>query len=191
MKTDLSAIFLYLKKNLDPARFKHTLGTLKIAVPLSEKYGADPAKARVAALLHDAGKGFSSKELVRYVKRNKMRVPDGDEIVKHNPSLFHSYVSAHVARKLFKIRDTEILNAIALHTLGAQKMSLLAKIIYVADSITPDRRFPEVKKIRFLAARDIDKAVRAAMANKIYYVIKKKKWLHPEAFKALNGFADK
>jgi predicted HD superfamily hydrolase involved in NAD metabolism len=179
-------IIAYLKAHLDSARFKHTLGTRRIAEALAEKHAVPRGKAVTAALLHDAGKGYTKPEMLSYVKRFKLRVPELKAVIEHNPSLLHSYISADIAKRKFNIKDRDILASIETHTVGAAGMSALAKIIYLADSIAPDRRFPAVARVRKLAMADLNKAALAAMANKIYYVTKKRLWLHPEAIKAWN-----
>lgn len=175
-----------MKNQVNSARFKHTLGTCRIVEELAKKYGVPLDKAATAALLHDAGKGYTKAEMLSYVKRSKLKIPELKAVIEHNPSLLHSYISADIAKRKFNIKDKDIIAAIEQHTVGGVGMSVLSKIVYLADSIAPDRRFPAVNSIRKLARVDLNKAVLAAMANKIYYVIKKNFWLHPEAVKAWN-----
>jgi predicted HD superfamily hydrolase involved in NAD metabolism len=186
LKTINGTLLAYLKNHLDTARYKHTLGTCKTAAELAAKYSVPVEKAELAALLHDAGKGCSKTEMMAYVKRRKLKVPELKAVIEHNPSLLHSYISADIAKTKFNIKDKDILLSIERHTVGAAGMSTLSKIIYVADAIAPDRRFPSVSKMKKLAMADLNKAVQAAMANKIFYVCKKGFWLHPEAVKAWN-----
>ena len=186
MKTLNEKIISYLKGHVDSARFKHTLGTCRVVEELAKRFGVPPDKAAIAALLHDAGKGYTKAEMLSYVKRHKLKPPELKAVIEHNPSLLHGYISADIAKRQFKITDKDILASIEQHTVGEAAMSALSRIIYLADSIAPDRRFPAAKNIRKLAMVDLDKAVQAAMANKIYYVIKKGFWLHPKAVEAWN-----
>ena len=180
-------IVSYLQKHLDSARYKHTLGTCKIVRELAKRNNIPERKAMIAGLLHDAGKGYKKPEMVKYVSKYKVKVPFKKLVIKHNPSLLHSYISADIATRKFGIKDNDILRAIILHTLGGENMSVLAKIVYVADSVSFDRRYPGVQGLRKLAYSSVDSAVKAAMANKLYYVIKNSKWLHPGALKAWNS----
>jgi nicotinate-nucleotide adenylyltransferase len=182
----MNHIVNYLKSHLSPARFKHTIGTVKVARQLAQRYNVPVLNAEQAALLHDSGKGFSTDAMIDYVRTHRIAIPLRDDIITHSPSLLHSYISAHIARTVFGIKDKDVLHAITAHTLGAPTMSTLAKIMYVADSTSPDRRYPACTSIRALANRDIDAAVVAVMANKFYYVIREKKWLHPHAAAAWN-----
>ena len=190
MKNLTDNIISVLKKRLDSSRFKHTLGTCRIAKELAAKNGVPEHKAVLAALLHDAGKGFNKNGMIKYASRHKLKVPEKKLIIKHNPSLLHSFISADIAKREFRVTDPDILTAIALHTLGGRNMSMLSKIIYISDSVSFDRRYPGVKQLRRLAYSDINAAVREAMANKIYYVIKKKFWLHPAAAEAWNSILE-
>jgi len=179
-------IITYLEKHLDRARYKHTLGTCKIVRELAKRNNVPEAKAMIAGLLHDAGKGYKKPEMVKYVAKHRVKVPYKKLVIEHNPSLLHSYISADIAKRKFGIKDNGILKAITLHTLGGENMPVLAKIVYVADSVAFDRRYTGVKELRELAYKNLDSAVKAAMANKLYYVIKNNKWLHPGALKAWN-----
>lgn len=180
-------ILSYLKKHLDGARFKHSLGTCRIIKVLARNNGVPERKALLAGLLHDAGKMYGKKEMMKYAARRRLKVPYLKDVIKYNPSLLHSYISADIAKRKFGVTGRDILRSIELHTLGGARMSTLSKIMYVADSVSFDRRYPGVKQLRTLAYRDLDAAMRSAMANKLYYVVKNNKWLHPTAVKAWNS----
>jgi nicotinate-nucleotide adenylyltransferase len=189
MKITTEPITDFLRAHLKAPRFRHTIGTAKVAVALAKRHGANVKNALLAALLHDAGKGYSCAGMIAYVKKHRVWAPCRKEIFKNNPSLLHSYISAHIARTKFKINKCDILNAIAQHTLGGAHMTKLAKIIYIADVIAPDRRFKEVKRIRKLAMSDIGRALRAAQLIKLKYVIIKNAWIHPTAITTWNETA--
>ncbi|MFH1369067.1 MAG: bis(5'-nucleosyl)-tetraphosphatase (symmetrical) YqeK [Elusimicrobiota bacterium] len=175
----------FIKKRLDSAKFKHSLGVTRAAVMLAVKHRVSIKDAGLAGMLHDVGRIYGPKELVRYVKRNGLKIPFRAEIMKYNPKLLHGFVGAHVALKYFT-KKKDIIEAIAFHTLARPGISRLAKLIYVADYTAPDRRFPGLEKTRKTAARNLDAAFRAALSNKLLYVLKKKQWLHPLAVEAYN-----
>lgn len=186
-------ILSYLKKHLDSAKYKHTLGTSKIAKLLALRFKANIKKAQIAALLHDLGRAVKLKNYTGYIKKNKLKIPMKDEIKKHNPFLFHSYISSHLAQKIFNIKDKEILKAVENHTLGVprQKATVYDKIIYISDTIAPDRRFPgvsEIRKIAFSKFTNIDRIVLMCCALKLHYVIKKKRWLAPSGVEVFNSY---
>ncbi len=180
-------ILPYLKKKLGSARFKHTLGTTKTAEALALAHGENAENAVLAALLHDMARWMSARQMIAYVKKYKVRVPDLENVVKYNPSLLHGFVGADMARRIFKVKDRSVLEAIALHTLGGPNMCRLAKILYLADITSPDRRHSGVKTIKRLAEKDLDKAMTAASASKIAFVLRKNAWLHPAAARTWNS----
>lgn len=187
-RIDTGSIITYIKGRVSPARFKHTLGTWKTALQLAERYGADRDKVTLAALLHDAGKGLSREAMIRYVRKHRIAVPFLDDTIRYNPSLLHGYISAHISRTVFGVTDKDILNAITLHTLGGPRMTILAKIIYLADATSPDRRYAVAKQIRRMSRRDLDRAFIMAMCHKMFHVVTGKKWLHPAAVKTWNAY---
>jgi len=180
-------IIQYLKKHLSHARFTHTLGTWRTAQAIAAGYKVSKEKVDIAALLHDAGKGLTKHGLINYIKKTKTAVPYLQDIIKYNPWVLHGFASASIAQDKFGIRDKDILNAIKEHTTAGPGMSVLAKIIYLADITAPDRRFAGVNKIRWQAKRDLNKAMQTALFYKTYHVLANKKWLHPAAIEAWNS----
>lgn len=186
MKTLNETIVKYLLSHLRASRFRHSIGTAKVAAILANRHGANVKDAVLAALLHDAGKRFSPDKMINYAKKYHVAAPCREEIFKHNPALLHSYISAHIARSKFKVTRPDVLNAIAQHTLGGRNMTKLAKIIYVSDLTAPDRRFKGVRQLRRLALRDLEGALRASQKAKLNFVISDNAWLHPTAVSTWN-----
>jgi predicted HD superfamily hydrolase involved in NAD metabolism len=180
-------IINYLKKSLPPERFRHIIGTTKVAIELAKRYAVKKDKAETAALLHDCARGLDKKKLIAWVKRHRLFVPERDRIIKFNPYMLHSFVSADMARTRFKIRDKHILNAIAFHTTANIEMNTLEKIIYVSDFTSPDRRYHGADKIRWWARRSLEKAYKLALKNKIEHVLYKGQWIHPYSVNAWNS----
>lgn len=123
---------------LKPKRMPHVLGTEQEAVRLAERYGADVTKARIAALLHDCTKKLDMDEQLALCK--KYHIPL-DELEQKALKLLHSKTGAAIARDVFAV-DDDVYNAIMYHTTGKPDMTLLEKIIYLADYIEPTRDFP-------------------------------------------------
>jgi len=163
-----------MKKILTLKRYNHTLGVEKVAIELAEKYGADVKKARKGALLHDCSKQFTLTKM--------HELCDCDETIAtygHLGELLHGIAGSVYAKKEFGITDEEVLNAIRYHTIGRRGMSLIEKIIYVADAIEPSRSNPEVPVIRRLAYESLDEAIIHEVDRKMEYLIKKEAIIHP------------
>jgi predicted HD superfamily hydrolase involved in NAD metabolism len=167
----------YLKKHLTKERYHHTVGVAYTAMSMAMKYNPQPdnnefmIKAEIAGLLHDCAKCMDNDKKIRICNKNQISY---SKIEAENPYLLHGKVGAYIARKEFDILDEDILNAITWHTTGRPDMSLLEKIIFVADYIEPSRRpIPELNLIRQLAFTDIDQTVIKILENTLKYLNEK------------------
>ncbi|MDR1952163.1 MAG: bis(5'-nucleosyl)-tetraphosphatase (symmetrical) YqeK [Elusimicrobiota bacterium] len=185
--TRKTTILKYLKKNLSKKRLEHCLNVSKLAVELAKKHNADPLKAEIAGLLHDCTKNKSDREQILFFKK-RSKIKEFDLIAKNNPQLLHSYSAAIVSKEEFNIKDKDILNAVANHTLGNKNMSLLEKIIYVADSASFERECSNALSIRKLAKKNIERAFVEVMKNKIGYVLREEFWICPKCADVWNFY---
>lgn len=182
-------IIPFLKKSLPAERFRHILSVMELSESLAKKHGLSVGRARLAAALHDAARRWNDRRLLNYVRKNRLKIPHLDFIAKHQRVLLHSFVSADLARKLFGIRDREILSAIAKHSVASTKMSPSEKLIYVADFSSPDRKFPDAKRVRQLAHQDLNAAFLESLRLKMLHLIQSGSLLHPDAAEIWNHFA--
>lgn len=136
-------------------RIPHVLGTEQEAIRLAERYGADVEKARVAALLHDCTKKLDMESQMALCSHYGIEL---DELEQVSLKLLHSKTGAAVARDVFGV-DEEIYNAIWWHTTGHAGMTLLEKVIYLADYIEPSRDFPGVDKLRSVCYKDLNEGL--------------------------------
>ena len=133
-------------------RIPHVLGTEQEAIRLAERYGADVGKARVGALLHDCTKKLDLAEQLALCERYGIPL---DDMERKTLKLLHAKTGAAIARDVFGV-DDEIYGAILWHTTGRAGMTLLEKILYLADYIEPSRDFPGVDKLRAVCYKDLD-----------------------------------
>ena len=140
-------------------RIPHVLGTEQEAIRLAERYGADVEKARVAALLHDCTKKLDMESQLALCSHYGIEL---DELEQVSLKLLHSKTGAAVARDVFGV-DEEIYNAIWWHTTGHAGMTLLEKVIYLADYIEPSRDFPGVDKLRSVCYKDLNEGLLLGM----------------------------
>lgn len=136
-------------------RIRHIGGTETAAVKLAQRWGADVEKARRAAILHDCTKYLGGEEQLRLCRKYGVEL---DELERETVKLLHSKTGAWLARDLYGV-DDDIFSAIYWHTTGKADMSLLEKVIYLADYMEPGRDFPGVEKLRTLSEVDLDAAV--------------------------------
>jgi nicotinate-nucleotide adenylyltransferase len=136
-------------------RIPHVLGTEQEAIRLAQRYGADVEKARRAALLHDCTKKLEMEDQLSLCEKYGMEL---DELEQVALKLLHSKTGAAIAKDVFGV-DDEIYSAIYYHTTGRAGMTLLEKIIYLADYIEPTRDFPDVDVLRKACYEDLDKGL--------------------------------
>ncbi len=133
-------------------RIPHVLGTEQEAIRLAERYGADVEKARVGALLHDCTKKLDMEAQLALCRHYGIEL---DELEQKALKLLHAKTGAAIARDVFGV-DEEIYSAILWHTTGHANMTLLEKILYLADYIEPSRDFPGVDKLRAVCYKNLD-----------------------------------
>ncbi|MGD9568512.1 MAG: bis(5'-nucleosyl)-tetraphosphatase (symmetrical) YqeK [Sedimentibacter sp.] len=149
-------------KELNPGSYLHCLSTMEEAEKLALHYGLDTGKAKIAGLLHDCGKMKKGKD-----------------------NLTHSKLGAQLAKEIFNIQDIEILDAIMYHTTGRENMTLLGKIIFIADKIEPRRKYDGVDSLRKAAYENIDDAIIMSLERTIEYVKMRNLELDNESIKTL------
>lgn len=145
-----------LYKKLDKKRYEHTMGVLYTASSLCMQHNIDVNKGMTAGLLHDCAKAYKTKEQYMLCKKYKLQL---NGIEKENHALIHAKLGAYLAKKEYGIEDAEVISAIRFHTTGRPNMSLLEKIVYIADYIEPHRKLPKVEELRTLAFENIDEAL--------------------------------
>lgn len=158
-----------LKGKLTKKRYEHSIGVSYTASAMAMVHGADVEQAAVAGLLHDCAKCYPTEEKLKRCKKHKLPI---NSYERKNPELLHAKLSAYYAREKYGVTDEEILSAITWHTTGKADMSVLDKIIYIADYIEPNRRaLPEMDTIRREAFCDLDACLVHILKNTIAYLM--------------------
>lgn len=168
------------RNRLSEKRFRHTKGVADCAKKLADRYHADPDLAVAAGYLHDMEKEASLDQMLELTKNL-----DLDEMTKSSRSLLHGPAGAEFARKEFDIDDA-IYDACFYHTTGKAGMTLLDKIICLADYMEPSRNFEGVEEIRALAETDLDLALVKGLDSTISFLIQKGQMIHPNTILARN-----
>lgn len=165
---DLKLLQKQMKEELSDDRFEHTLGVMYTAESLAMRYGVDMTKAAVAGLLHDCAKCIPNSQKIRLCKKYDIEVTENEE---KNPSLLHAKLGALLAQKAYGVDDSEILNAIRWHTTGKPDMTMLEKIIYMADYIEPNRdKAPNLREIRKLSFENLEEALYQVLESTLSYL---------------------
>ena len=157
-----------LENELKPDRFDHTLGVAYTAANLAFLYGADTEKALIAGYLHDCAKCMSHEEQIKICEKTGIEIT---EVERKNHSLLHAKVGMYLARTKYDVYDPEILGAIRWHTTGREDMTLLEKIVYIADFIEPNRKpLDNMAEIRKEAFTDIDRCLAHILHDSVIYL---------------------
>ncbi len=157
-----------MEKLQDARRFEHTLGVEFTSAALAMRYGASVRDAQTAGLLHDCAKCLTDRERVSICQKNNISMT---ELEMENPFLLHAKVGAFLARERYGVTDQDILNAIHNHTTGRPGMSLLEKIVFIADYMEPGRSHaPNLEEIRCMAFADLDRTLLKILGDTLDYL---------------------
>ena len=148
---------VWMYKYLGGKRLLHTLNVGYLSAHLADVFGCDKDKALIAGALHDCAKELPLERQLELAK-----IYSG--VLFTEKKLLHSPAGAVFARDEFGIEDKEILDAICYHTTGRGDMTLLEKIVYLADKIEPSRNYTDLTPIRTAAEVDLDSAMRMTAA---------------------------
>lgn len=165
---------------LKPQRVNHVLGCAETAVKLAKRYGADETVALRAGLLHDVTKAIDGEDQLLLVDKYGILISDFE---RKTPKLLHAKTGAAVAKYVFGESDA-VTRAIYWHTTGKADMSLMEKIIYLADYMEPTRSFPGVDALRELAFQDLDRGLLMGFELCIDELMREKKSLSRESVEA-------
>lgn len=157
-----------LAARLNGERLQHTYGVVKTALDLARRYGADPDRARAAALMHDYAKAMPVADQMAVAQRRGLIF---DPLMAGSGALLHAHVGAALLEEEGLVTDPAVLDAVRWHTTGRPGMGVLEKILWIADLVEPGRSFPGVDRIRELTWQDLDLGLMAGLDHTIGYVL--------------------
>lgn len=165
-----------VEKKLNEPRYLHTIGVMDTAIQLAKCYGINEKQAEIAAIFHDYAKFRPKEEMKTIILEQSMP----KQLLEFHHELWHAPVGAYLVQKEVGINDEAVLNAIRFHTSGRVNMTLLEKIIYLADYIEPGRAFPGVEDVRELSQENLNQALAKAVKNTITFLIGKNQPIYPD-----------
>ncbi|MBE5792994.1 MAG: HD domain-containing protein [Clostridiales bacterium] len=185
---EINAMHALLKSHISASRYQHTLGVIECAKELALVFGADAAKAEIAALLHDCAKCIEKEKMIA------LSLEEGfapDDFERASEPILHAPAGAALARRLYGIQDEEILNAIRSHTIGCIHPTKLDAIIFVADFIEKTRKpFDGLDDARKLSKTDLLGAMKLCASLSGAYVESRGGKMHPITVKMINDTED-
>ena len=172
-----------IRARLGDYRYRHSLCVAEEARRLAEKYGADPQKAYTAGLLHDIMKDTAPKTQLQILSDFGILL---DEVERQSKTLWHARSGEVFLRHILGVSDEDILQAVRCHTTGRADMSLLGKVLFVADFTSADRDYDDVDVIRRLADESLDSAIRYGIDYTIRDLLEQGRPIHPDTLAAYN-----
>ncbi|MGL4973545.1 MAG: nicotinate-nucleotide adenylyltransferase [Culicoidibacterales bacterium] len=170
----LTAIHELVYQQMNYRRFIHTMGVVEAAIKLARRYSLNERKCHVAALLHDYAKAMPEKQLqammTRYFPTEPFIAP-----------IAHAFVGSIVIQEQLCMTDSAVIEAVRYHTTGHPDMDEIAKCIFIADYIEPNRRFPGVETARLKAFESLDAGVDYAITQTNAYLRAHGKTVHPDS----------
>lgn len=171
---------------LPEKRREHSLRVTKLALKLADRFKANKREVELAAILHDYAKNHSNDELKTWIIHSSLP----KNLLFYSPAIWHGPVGALMLKQKYGIINPNVLSAIYSHTTGKENMSIVDKIIYVADYIEPAREFPGVQEVRKAAKQDINLATYFILRNTIKYLIDQKHTIYPSTLYAYNDLTE-
>lgn len=176
----------WLRHHVPESRIEHILRVEQMAIDLAQIHGLDLGQAAQASLMHDLAKYFKPSRLLEMARRAGLPLDPVDEA---HPHLLHADISALVAQAEFGVQDPEILAAIANHTLGRPGMDRLSCVVFLADSLEPERGdTPELNHLRQVSREDLTEAMWLTCDDAIRYLITTHRLIHPRTVLTRNWF---
>ena len=145
-----------LRSRMNEHRYAHSLNVAERAVFLAKKYGADIKKAEFSGLIHDICKGIPNEEQLLMIQKAGIEL---DEDTMKSPALWHSIAGAVYAEHELCVTDKDVLNAVRYHTSGRGNMSILEKVVYMADLTSAERNYPDAEYTRSLTDHSLDEGI--------------------------------
>lgn len=172
-----------IRARLSDYRFRHSLCVAEEAQRLARRYGADPDKAYTAGILHDIMKDTDP------AAQQKILTDYGetlDAVEQQSPTLWHARTGAVFLRHILGVEDEDILQAVRYHTTGRAGMTMLEKVLFVADFTSADRDYPDVDVMRRLADQSLVEAMRYGVDYTIRDLMHQGKVVHPDTVAVYN-----
>ena len=161
-----------LQSRLKEKRFLHSLNVADAAVELARRFGANEDKAYLAGLLHDITKNESDENQLQMMQSGGIILTTTQQ---NNPKLWHAMSGMVYLRDTLGIEDAEILGAVRWHTTGKAGMTLLEKVVFIADYISAERDYPDADVMRHLAQKSLDAAALYALKYSLRTLSEKEK----------------
>ena len=177
-----------LKTRLTAQRLYHSICVAEQARHLADIFGGDGEKSYAAGLIHDIMRYEPVEKMIEMIESDGQTLTESE---KNIPVTLHAVAGEVYLRKQLNVTDKDILSAVRYHTTGREDMTLLEKIVYVADLTSEDREYPDVKEVRELAEKSLDETCLRGLSFTIEDNARKCRPIHIDTVKAYNYLAER
>lgn len=171
-----------LKEILSNQRYLHSVGVMNMCEKLAHIYDVNVDKLKAIGLMHDMAKELSNEDKLKYIRANNIYCTD---IEKKIVDILHGKIAADMCKKRYAF-DDEMCTAISIHTTGKENMTMLQKILFIADKIEETRKYDGIEELRKLAFNNIDKAIIKNIDETLVINIRKENLILEESIKTRN-----
>lgn len=176
-----------VRSRLSDTRYHHTMCVVERARELARRFGADEEKAAFAGLVHDICKNMPHEEQLSYLRECGME-PSREELL--SPQVFHAMAGYCYLKREVGVEDEDILNAVRYHTTGRAGMSLLEKVVYLADLTSEERDFPDIAETRRIVDRSLEEGMIYSLQYIITDLVRAGRPVCRDSFEAYNDFTN-
>lgn len=173
-----------IKNTLSEKRFRHSEGVVKRAIEYAKIYNVDEETVKLVAIAHDVAKEFTEEENKQYIEKYNIQL---DEIEQSNKNLLHSKIGAYICKDKYGFTD-DMANAVNYHTTGRDNMTILEKIIYLADATEESRNYMDIDYYVDTVKDNIDKAMCEVAKWVINVLLERNTAIHLNTVKCYNYY---
>ena len=177
-------LYKIVEDKLSEKRFNHSKSVAKRALEYAEIYNVDKDIVKLCAIAHDIAKELTEEESLNYIQKYNIEF---DEIVKINNNLWHSKIGAEICKNEFGFTE-DMVNAVRYHTTGRANMSMLEKIICLADATEETRNYGDVQEYVDYVKDDIDYAMFKVSKLVIEKLVDKNVFIHLDTVECYNFY---
>ena len=179
-------LYKEVKENLSEKRFKHSEGVVKRAIEYAKVYNVDIKTVKLVAISHDIAKELSEEEIEKYIKEYNIEI---DEVEKRNNNLLHAKIGSFICKNKYGFTQ-DMVNAVRFHTTGRENMTILEKVIYLADATEENRKYCSSVYVD-LIKKDINDGMFEVAKWVINSLLERNMVIHLDTIKCYNFYNNK
>lgn len=181
---EYEVLFNDAKEALSEKRFKHSIGVVKRAIEYAKIHEVDEDIVKRVAIIHDIAKEIPKDEIINYARKIGVNL---DNVEKENLRLPHAKIGAQIGKQKYNFTE-DMINSIKYHTTGRKEMSILEKIIYLADATEENRKYDDLDYYVELCKKDINRAMFEVSKWTIEDLVKKSSIIHIDTVECYNYY---